>query len=202
METKGLSLNLGKKPAKVIANKQTMNFAYRESTVNWKKIGIIAGVLVIVMGVFTKFAIIDMLAKKNAAIEARDSAQRRLNTVMARMAKYNELEKDFNRYTDNRMNENERFLVNRVEIFEFIEDEIMEDYLIESVSLRSNDLTLNIANCSLGELGDLVEKLQEHELVNHVTYKTTHSLDGDTGSHNIVVTLQKVQEGSVDNEEA
>lgn len=194
MEQKGSTLTPAKKPAKVFANKRTMNFAaYRKSPINVKKVAIIVGVIVVVAGVFTKFAILDQLEKKNAAVEARNAAQMRLTGQMMGMANYNELKQKYDRLTDARMNENERYLVDRVEVFDMIREEIMPigGCSVDSVSLHNNELNLGLSGLTLQELGDLINDLEELEMVTQVELRNAYSVDSDTASMSIAIKLQK-----------
>ncbi len=190
MELK-LSLSGDKKPTKVFASKRTMNFAYRKSPVNVKKLGIVLGIILVAVGLFSKFAIFDQLAKKNAALDARNSSQAILTGQKIGMASYKELKEEHDRLTDARMNENERYLVDRVQVFDLIRDEIMPSCVVDSVSLHNNELTLGISGLSLMEVGELTEHLREFEIVTQVELRNAYSQDSDIASMSIIIKLQK-----------
>lgn len=190
MELK-LSLSGDKKPTKVFASKRTMNFAYRKSPVNVKKLGIVLGIILVAVGLFSKFAIFDQLAKKNAALDARNSSQAILTGQRIGMASYKELKEEHDRLTDARMNENERYLVDRIQVFDLIRDEIMPSCVVDSVSLHNNELTLGISGLSLMEVGELTEHLREFEIVKQVELRSAYSPDSDEASMSVIIMLQK-----------
>lgn len=190
MELK-LSLSGDKKPTKVFANKRTMNFAYRKSPVNVKKLGIVLAIILVVVGLFSKFAIFDQLAKKNAALDARNSSQAILAGQKIGMSSYKELKEEYDRYSEARMNENERYLVDRIQVFDMIRDEVMPECIVDSVSLHNNELTLGISGLTLMEVSELTEHLKELEIVTQVELRNAYSQDSDIASMSIIIKLQK-----------
>ena len=190
MELK-LSLSKQDKPAKAFASKRTMNFAYRKSPVNVKKLGIVLGIILVVVGLFSKFAIFDQLAKKNAALDARNSSQAILAGQKIGMASYKELKEEYDRYSEARMNENERYLVDRIQVFDMIRDEVMPECIVDSVSLHNNELTLGISGLTLMEVSELTEHLKELEIVTQVELRNAYSQDSDIASMSIIIKLQK-----------
>lgn len=188
-----------KQKQKVIANKQTMNFAYHQSSINWKKFGIISAVVLVVLVIFAKFAILDQLAIKNEAIAARDAATSRLAKVNARMADYNKLKAEYDRLTDSTLIHFDRELVNRRDVFDFIYSEVLNRCEVSKVNIKSNELTLGLRNISLADLGELITDLNEHELVYHIELRSAYSDDSDVAIVELTIHLQK---GADKNEEA
>ena len=199
MEKKGLSLNLQKKPTKVIAHKRTMNFAYHKSVVDWKRLGIVLGIVLLVVILFLKFGIIDQIARKTDAQNLLSDCQNQLAIINTKMAKYNDLKAEYDRYTDARLNENETFLISRVDVLEIIEDYVMSYGTISNVRIRGNTVNMTIDGLSLEEAGQLFTEMQEHEQILDVELAYANSPDGDIATMSIVLEMQK---GAVENEDA
>ncbi len=191
MEIKGLSLTSQKKETKTIANKRTMNFAYHKSAIDWKRLSIVLGIVVIVLVLFLKFGIVDQLARKNAALDRLSDCQNQLAVINTKMAKYNDLKAEYDRYTDARLNENETFLISRVDVLEIIEDYVMSYGTISNVKIRGNTVSLTIDGLSLEEAGELFEEMLEHEQVVDIELSYANSPDGDIATMNMVIEMQK-----------
>lgn len=191
MEKKGLSLTLNKKPTKVVANKRTMNFAYHESAINWKKLGIILGIVAVIAALFVKFAIIDQLAIKKDAQNRLQASQERLAQVNETMKSYDKLKAEYDRYSDARLNANELFLLSRVDILDIVRNHIVPECVVRSFNVRDNTISLSISNLSLADASELVFDLEEHELVTDVHVSYAESPDSDLAAMTIEIEVQK-----------
>ena len=80
-----------KKAAVQLPSKKTMNFVHHESSINVKKMLPLILVIIVAMGVFAKFAILDPLDKKTAAYTELGLKQQQLDAVNAKLSGYDEL---------------------------------------------------------------------------------------------------------------
>ena len=154
-----------KKNAVVIPSKKTMNFVHHQSSFNPKKVLPIVLAIIIVCAAFMKFGIMDPLAKKTAALNELSIKQEQLAAVNAKLAGYDELEKEYGRYSYGWMNETEVNLVSRMDVLNLIEKRIATKATIDDIAVNNNVLTLNIHGITLEQASAMVKRLEARGLV-------------------------------------
>ena len=156
---------LPKKNAVVVPSKKTMNFVHHQSSFNLKKVLPVVLVILIVAAVFVKFGIMDPLDKKTAAMNELSLKQEQLASVNAKLTGYDELAKEYGRYSYGWMNETEVNLVSRMDVLALIEERIVPAAIIDNIAVNNNVLTLNIHGITLEQASTMVKRLEESELV-------------------------------------
>lgn len=156
---------LPKKNAVVVPSKKTMNFVHHQSSFNLKKVLPVVLVILIVAAVFVKFGIMDPLDKKTAALNELSLKQEQLASVNAKLTGYDELAKEYGRYSYGWMNETEVNLVSRMDVLALIEERIVPAAIIDNIAVNNNVLTLNIHGITLEQASTMVKRLEESELV-------------------------------------
>ena len=154
-----------KKAAVQLPSKKTMNFVHHESSINVKKMLPLILVIIVAMGVFAKFAILDPLDKKTAAYTELGLKQQQLDAVNAKLSGYDELEKEYGRYSYGWMNETEVNMVNRMDVLRMVEEEIAFKAFIDNLAVNNNVLTLNIHGITLEQASAMVKSLEARGLV-------------------------------------
>ena len=154
-----------KKAAVQLPSKKTMNFVHHESSINVKKMLPLILVIIVAMGVFAKFAILDPLDKKTAAYTELGLKQQQLDAVNAKLSGYDELEKEYGRYSYGWMNETEVNMVNRMDVLRMVEEEIASKAFIDNPAVNNNVLTLNIHGITLEQASAMVKSLEARGLV-------------------------------------
>ena len=154
-----------KKAAVQLPSKKTMNFVHHESSINVKKMLPLILVIIVAMGVFAKFAILDPLDKKTAAYTELGLKQQQLDAVNAKLSGYDELEKEYGRYSYGWMNETEVNMVNRMDVLRMVEEEIASKAFIDNLAVNNNVLTLNIHGITLEQASAMVNSLEARGLV-------------------------------------
>ena len=182
----------GGKKAKVFASKRYMNFARHESSLNMKKVAIVFLILIVVGGVFAKFAILDQLDKKTQAYSNLSTAQSELAAINVRMSKYNELKAEYDRYSFGRMDEDEVSTVPRTEILDIIESVIMPT-MISEIKISGNTVEVILHGIDMEEGAALVTALNEQELVAYA-YPISSVLDDEGEVFTMGISLRKVVE--------
>ena len=160
-----MTANTKKTGAVTVPAKKTMNFIRPRGGFEPKRI--IPGViLVLVLGaLFAKFAILDPLARKEEAGSELVRKQAQLEALTDRLAGYEELEKQYGRYSCGWMNEQEVSLVSRMDMLELVEEKIAPVAVIEDMAVNSNVLTMHIHGITLEQAGALVKSLEQSPLV-------------------------------------
>ena len=154
-----------KKAAVQLPSKKTMNFVHHESSINVKKMLPLILVIIVAIGVFAKFAILDPLDKKTAAYTELGIKQQQLDAVNAKLSGYDELEKEYGRYSYGWMNETEVNMVNRMDVLRMVEEEIASKAFIDNLAVNNNVLTLNIHGITLEQASAMVKSLEARGLV-------------------------------------
>lgn len=188
-----------KKPAntkktKAFANKRTMNFARHESTLNLKKVAIVMLVIVVLGGVFAKFAVLDQLAKKTAAYADLSAAQDRLAAINIRMTKYNEVKAEYDRYGTGRMDEEEVSTVERTAMLNIIESVIMPNAVIGQIQASGNVAEVVLHGIDPAAASELVAALEKDELVADVLVNHAESNAIDPDQIIMTIYMRKVVE--------
>ena len=159
------NINPIKKNAVQYPSKKTMNFVHHQSGINLKKL-IPALVLVLIVGaLFAKFAILDPLAKRDAALAELSNKQTQLSLINGKLTGYDELAQQYGRYSYGWMNETEVNMVSRMDVLHLVEQEIATKAIIDNMAVNNNVLTLNIHGITLEQASTMVRSLEERGLV-------------------------------------
>ena len=167
-----MALELKSKPksakAKVSAaapTKKTMNFSHHVSSFDLRKMMPAIIVIVIVIGLFAKFGIIDQLSKKTSAFAELSDIQTQQEVLNAKLKDYPELEKQYGRYSYGWMSEDEVSLVDRMEVYKLIESKIMDAAVIKNFAVNGNVITMNMRGITLKEASAVVKDLESSDMV-------------------------------------
>jgi hypothetical protein len=154
-----------KKNAVVVPSKTTMNFVHHQSSFNPKKVIPIVLVVLIIAAVFVKFGVLDPLEKKTAALNELSLKQEQLAAVNNKLTGYDELAKEYGRYSYGWMNDTEVNMVSRMDVLQLVEQEISTKAIIDNMAVNNNVLTLNIHGITLEQASTMVRSLEERGLV-------------------------------------
>ncbi len=186
---------LGKKKSVVTApSKKTMNFAHHQSSFNFKKLIPLMVIMVVVAAVFAKVGILDELDKKTAAYNQLAQKQEQLAAVNVRLAEYNELEKQYGRYSYGWMDETEVNLVSRMDVLALVESKIAPAAYIENLAVNNNVLTMNIHGITLEQASAMVKSLEQSDLVVSATVYNAVAEEAQEASIFISIILTKEAE--------
>ena len=182
------------KKTPALPTKKTMNFVHHESSFNPKKVLPLAIVVVLVAGLFAKFGIMDQLDKKTAAYNDLAQRQEQLAVVNAKLAGYDELEKQYGRYSYGWMSESEVNMVSRMDVLALVEQKISPASVIENIAVNNNVLTLNIHGITLEQASAMVKSLEESEMVSSATVYSANAENAEDASIFLSIILTKEAE--------
>ena len=180
--------------ATVLPTKKTMNFVHHASSFNPKKVLPLAIVVIIVAAVFAKFGIMDQLDKKTAAYNDLAQRQEQLAVVNTKLAGYDELEKQYGRYSYGWMSESEVSMVSRMDVLALVEQKISPASVIENIAVNNNVLTLNIHGITLEQASAMVMSLEESEMVTSATVYNADAENAEEASIFLSIILTKEAE--------
>ena len=182
------------KKTPALPSKKTMNFVHHESSFNPKKVLPLAIVAIVVIAVFAKFGIMDQLDKKTAAYNDLAQRQEQLAVVNAKLAGYDELAKQYGRYSYGWMDESEVNMVSRMDILALVEQKISPAAVIENIAVNGNVLTLNIHGITLEQASAMVKSLEESEMVTSATVYNADAATAEEASIFLSIILTKEAE--------
>ena len=182
------------KKTPALPSKKTMNFVHHASSFNPKKVLPLAIVVIIVAAVFAKFGIMDQLDKKTAAYNDLAQRQEQLAVVNAKLAGYDELEKQYGRYSYGWMSESEVNMVSRMDVLALVEQKISPASVIENIAVNNNVLTLNIHGITLEQASAMVKSLEESEMVSSATVYSASAENAEDASIFLSIILTKEAE--------
>ena len=182
------------KKTPALPSKKTMNFVHHESSFNPKKVLPLAIVVVLVAGLFAKFGIMDQLDKKTAAYNDLAQRQEQLAVVNAKLAGYDELAKQYGRYSYGWMSESEVNTVSRMDVLALVEQKISPASVIENIAVNNNVLTLNIHGITLEQASAMVKSLEESKMVSSATVYSANAENAEDASIFLSIILTKEAE--------
>ena len=145
--------------------KKTMNFVHHQSSFNLKKVLPVLVIILAIGVVFAKFGIMDPLAEKTAAYKELAQKQEQLAAINTKLTGYDELAKEYGRYSYGWMDETEVNMVSRMDVLHLVEEEISSKAYIDNLAVNNNVLTLNIHGITLEQASAMVKSLEERGLV-------------------------------------
>ena len=145
--------------------KKTMNFVHHQSSFNLKKVLPVLVIILAIGAVFAKFGFMDPLAEKTAAYKELAQKQEQLAAINAKLTGYEELAKEYGRYSYGWMDETEVNMVSRMDVLHLVEEEISSKAYIDNLAVNNNVLTLNIHGITLEQASAMVKSLEERGLV-------------------------------------
>lgn len=157
------------KKTPVYPSKTTINLAIREkSDFRLGRLLPRLLVLVIVVALFTKFAVMDRISLVADRRAALDVVQDQVSALELATADYDEVSAQYARYSSGWMNEEETALVDRQDALSLVEELLMPNATVLQVSISENVVAANLSGITLGEASALVRLLTADPKVSNV----------------------------------
>ena len=160
-----IKTKLTKQKAVQMPSKKTMNFVHHQSSFDLKKVLPVLVVILAIGIVFAKVGILDPLAEKTAAYNELSLKQEQLAAINTKLTGYDELAREYGRYSYGWMDETEVNMVSRMDVLHLVEEEISSKAYIDNLAVNNNVLTLNIHGITLEQASAMVKSLEERGLV-------------------------------------
>lgn len=125
-------------------------------------------VLVCLLGL-SKFLVYDVWAETAQARRTLAAAEEERDGVTARLADYGEVKERYNRYS---ATEEERALLDRMEILTLLDEAVGATADIESIFISANTVRLQFSGVTLAETARIVKKLEASPIVASTTVST------------------------------
>ena len=160
-----MKTKLTKQKAVQMPSKKTMNFVHHQSSFDLKKVLPVLVIILAIGIVFAKVGFMDPLAEKTAAYNELAQKQEQLAAINSKLTGYDELAKEYGRYSYGWMDETEVNMVSRMDVLHLVEEEISNKAFIDNLAVNNNVLTLNIHGITLEQASAMVKSLEERGLV-------------------------------------
>lgn len=184
-----------KKDKKAVASKSTMNLAMRERNVS-KNPMVILGTLLAILAVaaLVSFGVGSRLAQVNAAQSKTDEMERKLETIRAAYADYDEVQEKYNRYT---YKDFDRSIADRLDVLSLMERQIFPVCAVRDFSVAGRQMSLVLEGLTLESTSALITRLNAEEMVSSVNV-STYDATSDSGTvyplTNMVIVLSDASE--------
>ncbi len=157
-------------------SKTSMNLVQREKT-EWSLSRAVPSVLIVVVlvGLFVKFGIVDQYARVSEATQEVTQAQAQLDALDASLTGYDSLKGEYAQYSTDYLSSDSATLVDRTTILGTIEDTLMSKATVTSVAISGNDVTVSLSGASLASVGEMARQIQQMSSVSSVSVSTASS---------------------------
>ena len=172
-------------------SKREMNLYTPRRTGNSLSLVIPAALLMAVLvGLFTRFAVLDRLRRLYESERELGEMQARLATAAAELGEYEQVREDYYRRTDAYLSESDAALVDRLDILALLEARLPAYAEMGSVSITDNSAVLRLYAASLDDIAALQRSLEAEELVKEVTvYNAGKNIATEDGTGYVEATV-------------
>ncbi len=152
--------------------KRTLNLAFKEkSTIDWRKAVVGVLVVLILAGVFAKFAVMDRFDKLEKAEADLAAMKAHLDETREAYADYDAVREQYNRYNYTGY---DKTIVDRLDVLDILERQIFPVCNVTSMSVSGATVTLSLADLDLNQVSHLIVMLEAEPLVERVYVPVTN----------------------------
>ncbi len=126
-------------------------------------------VYLVLLGLFTKYMIIDQLAVIDRMERAYQDRQQTLEDIKNENSIYEEVRAEYSHYGNGYLNDEERALEDRMEILKVIEEQLLSKDALQNIAITDNVATLTINSEKLANVSQIVASLEDYPIVEYVT---------------------------------
>jgi len=171
--------------------KVSINLAYQARVYHKPKNVILISVLLILIVLFGKFAVADRFTHLREAEEALGAAEALLTELQASNAQWDAIAAEYQLYSYQSYSDEEKALVDRMEIFNLVEQHLMTVSKVSNLSLKGNTLSATLSGLTLKDTSYLIQNLRSSPIVQDVSIFTaaTASVQSDVMNNVISMTI-------------
>ena len=142
-----------------------------------------------------KFLVYDVWVETNAARHTLAAAESRLSGVMAELTDYNEVRERYSRYS---ATEEERALIDRMEVLALLDDAVGSTAAMDVVSINGGTVQIQFSGVTLAQTAQIVRALESSPIVAGTTVNTAATTPEQAASSlvqaSVLIQLQKEAE--------
>lgn len=173
MNIKNLAnIKIGKKEK--YPEKTSVNLLFKEKEYTDPKYQIIIFVIfLIILGVFVKFMVIDLITDAAKAQSDYSNMQTNISQLQEHNKDYAKIRKEYSKYGNGYLNDDEKSEVDRATIMSVINDNISTD--ITSIDISGNVAKVTVDGVSLKTVSSIVSDIEDSSSVSYVNVSTAGS---------------------------
>lgn len=192
-------MNLNKTKKTAYPTKTTLNLCVRErvSLPIGKALPLIL-VIVLLAGVFGKFAVADRLEKVRVLESEAYAVEAQRDVLMLELRDYADVQEQYNKYSLSWMDASEQNLLPRSEMLDLLQTMLMPRCGVQQFSANDNTMSVTLSNITLDETSKLVQDLYALNHVTNVAVYTASTEEEDSAKQatvSMVITMGHEEEG-------
>lgn len=159
--------------------KTSINLLYKEKNTGHQVFVLcVFGIFLVFLAVFTKFLVIDQLARVNAAEADYQGLENQLSQMQQSNAQYDEVKAEYSHYGSGYLTSEEAARQDRAAMLDVIDSKVMNESGIRSIAISENTATVTIDGITMDRVADIVASLEDSDIVSYVNVSTAKTGDG------------------------
>ena len=174
----------------------------KKKSVNKSKIILVAAAMLAV-GAFLKFGIFDPLNKIKAAEKKYNEISAQVEQVKETNKEYEAVKAKYDEVTDWYMSEEEQMVIDKSNVFEMLEEDLVPYVGIKNVQIKGNKIVIQTNKTTLDTVSEFLHKLQLDKRNSFVSVTTANaSNEKDVITNDVIATINITYSGGVSEEAA
>ena len=154
-------------------SKQTVNLAFRERSINSPSRAIPAFLLFLVfLALFVRFGVQGQLQKMTSAQASLEKVQADLSGLVEYNRDYEAVREQYSQYFNDYLNEDEAVLRDRLAVLTLLEECVMNQADLCSISIQGNICRISITDVPLNTISGIVADLESNPQVQYISVAT------------------------------
>ncbi len=154
-------------------SKQTVNLVFRERSINSPSRAIPAFLLFLVfLALFVRFAFQGQLQKMTSAQASLEKVQADLSGLVEYNRDYEAVREQYSQYFNDYLNEDEAVLRDRLDVLTLLEECVMNQADLSSISIQGNICRISITDVPLNTISGIVADLESNPQVQYISVAT------------------------------
>ena len=154
-------------------SKQTVNLVFRERSINSPSRAIPAFLLFLVfLALFVRFGVQGQLQKMTSAQASLEKVQADLSGLVEYNRDYEAVREQYSQYFNDYLNEDEAVLRDRLDVLTLLEECVMNQADLSSISIQGNICRLSITDVPLNTISGIVADLESNPQVQYISVAT------------------------------
>lgn len=154
-------------------SKQTVNLAFRERSINSPSRAIPAFLLFLVfLALFVRFGVQGQLQKMTSAQASLEKVQADLSGLVEYNRDYEAVREQYSQYFNDYLNEDEAVLRDRLDVLTLLEECVMNQADLSSISIQGNICRISITDVPLNTISGIVADLESNPQVQYISVAT------------------------------
>ena len=154
-------------------SKQTVNLVFRERSINSPSRAIPAFLLFLVfLALFVRFGVQGQLQKMTSAQASLEKVQADLSGLVEYNRDYEAVREQYSQYFNDYLNEDEAVLRDRLDVLTLLEECVMNQADLSSISIQGNICRISITDVPLNTISGIVADLESTPQVQYISVAT------------------------------